>query len=119
LKGGENMKENINMTEVVEEIRGADEDQLKEVISRWFEETRTAGLKIGASFISAAVYSAIQKHLVKKEKSSLRDYKRCIDDIIKIVSRQLQTQQNDYKEVDSNDGTTEDAGGTDFSNNKE
>ena len=42
-------------------------------------------MKIGAQFISAAIYSVIQKNLIKKEKASLRDYKRAIDGILDIM----------------------------------
>jgi hypothetical protein len=50
---------------------------------------------MGASYISAAVYSIIQKHVYKKEKASLRDYKRCIADISDIINKQLQMQQDE------------------------
>ncbi len=100
------MAEEINMTEVVKEIKDADEDELRKVVEGWFEKTRTDGLKIGASYISAAIYGIIQKHIIKKEKPSLRDYKRMTDEIIKIISVQL-TKQNDSSEETTDDGTTE------------
>jgi hypothetical protein len=105
--------EETNIKEVVEEIRGASEDELKSVIEQWFESTRTQGLKIGASFISAAIFGVIEKHIKKKTgaKPSLRDYQRMTDEIIKIISVQLATQQNDLEEniVEENadDGTAE------------
>jgi O-acetyl-ADP-ribose deacetylase (regulator of RNase III) len=108
LKGGENMKENINMTEVVEEIKNAGEDELKKVIEDWFSSTRTAGMKIGAQYISAGVYGIIKKHLEKKAKASLNDYRRMTDEIIKLISVQLitkETIQNDLEE--NNDRTME------------
>lgn len=83
-----------NVKEVVEEIKNADEETLQKTIEDWFERIRNQSIKIGASYISAAIFGTIQKHIVKKEKPSLRDYKRCIDEIVKIVSVQL-TQQND------------------------
>lgn len=94
------MAEETNMKEVVEEIRASDEESLQKVIEDWFEKTRTQGLKIGAQYISAAIFSTIQKHIKKKNgaKTSLRDYQRCVDEIIKIVSVQLRqeaTEQND------------------------
>lgn len=101
------MTEEINMKEVIEEIKGADEDELKKVIEQWFESTRTQGLKIGAQYISAAIFGVIQKHLKKKAKPSLRDYQRAIDEILKIVSVQLITKQNDSEEENENDGTTD------------
>lgn len=101
------MEENTNMKEVVEEIRNASEDELRKVVEQWFETTRTQGMKIGAQFISAAIFGVIQKHIKKKTgaKPSLRDYQRCMDEIIKIVSVQLTT-QNDSEE-NKNDRTTE------------
>jgi hypothetical protein len=92
------MTEETNIKEVVEEIKNANEDELKKVIEQWFESTRTAGMKIGAQFISAAVFGVIKKHTIKKEKASLRDYKRAMDEIINIISVQLTT-QNDSEET--------------------
>lgn len=95
------MEEQVKMSEVIDEIKGANEDDLKTVIEAWFERTRTQGMKVGAGFISAAIYGVIQKHL-KKASPSLRDYKRMTDDILKIVSVQLkqqETQQNDSEEA--------------------
>jgi hypothetical protein len=88
------MEENKMIEEAVAELKSSDEAKLKEVIEKWFESTRTDGLKTGAKFISAAVAGAIQKHLKKGKDASLRDYKRMTDDIWKIISVQL-TQQND------------------------
>ena len=99
------MEENKMVNDAVAELKGADETKLKEVISKWFEQTRTDGLKIGARFISAAVAGAIQKHLKKGKDASRRDYERCVDDILKIISVQLNTQQNDSEADD--DGTAE------------
>lgn len=92
--------EEVNMQEIVEEIKGASEDELKQVIEQWFESTRIQGLKMGASYISAAIFGVIQKHIKKKTgaKASLRDYQRCVDEIIQIISIQLKTQQNDSEE---------------------
>ena len=96
------MTEETNIKEAVEEIREANEENLQKVIEDWFERTRTQGMKLGATYISAGIYGAIQKHIVKKKGASLRDYKRCMDDIIKIISVQLATQQNDSEENDNN-----------------
>lgn len=102
------MEEKTNMSEVVSEIKNADEDSLQKVVEAWFERTHTDGMKIGAQFIAAAVMGKIQKHLGKPGKSSLRDYERCIADIKTILAVQL-TQQNDSnnKEEITNDGTAE------------
>ena len=97
------MAEETNIKEVVEEIKESDEETLQKVIEDWFERTRNQSIKIGAQYISAAIFGVIQKNIVKKAKPSLRDYKRCIDEIIKIVSVQLKqqnTEQND-SEVDT------------------
>jgi hypothetical protein len=102
--------EETKMSEVVEEIKNADEESLRKVIDGWFERTRTDGMKIGAQFIAAAVMGKIHKHLDKPGKTSLRDYERCIADIKKILAVQL-AQQNDSeksdKEEQANDGTAE------------
>lgn len=103
--------EDTNMKEVVEEIKGATEDELKEVMEEWFRQTRTAGMKIGAQYISAAIFGVIKKHIKKGAgaKPSLRDYQRCVEGISEIISVQL-TQQNDSEEVteeEVNDGTAE------------
>ena len=93
--------EETNIKEVVEEIKNAGEDELKKVVEDWFSSTRTAGMKIGAQFISAGVYGIIKKHLGKKAKASLNDYRRMTDEIIKMVSVQLatnETVQNDLEE---------------------
>ena len=92
------MEEETNIKDVVQEIKEASEEYLKKVIEQWFESTRTAGMKIGAQYISAGIFGVIQKHIKKKAKPSLRDYQRCMDEIIKIISVQL-TQQNDSKKV--------------------
>ena len=98
-----------NITEVVKEIKASDEESLQKVIEDWFERTRTSGMRIGAQYISAGIFGIIQKHILKKEKVSLRDYKRMTDEIIKIISVQL-TQQNDsetdtIKENNTNEET--------------
>ena len=99
-----------NMSEVIEEVRDASEEKLREVIENHFETVRTQGMKIGASYIAAAVMGAIDKHLADGMNSSHRDFKRAIKRIYEIVSVQL-TQQNDLDmEEDTNDGTA-DAGG--------
>ena len=101
-----------NIKEAVKEIKESNEESLQKVIEDWFERTRTQGLKLGAQYISAAIFGVISKHIIKKVKPSLRDYKRCIDEIIKIVSVQLNqqnTEQNDSEaeKENANDGTME------------
>ena len=102
--------EETNIKEVVEEIKGADEKTLRETVEKWFESTRTAGMKIGATYISAAIYGVIKKHTKKAGKVSLNDYKRMTAEILNIIAVQL-TQQNDSEEniteENENDGTAE------------
>lgn len=88
------MDEKTNMSEVIDEVKNASEEELQEVIEKWLESTRTDGMKLGAYFISAAVAGAIEKNLKNGSKSSLRDYQRAIKRIAEIVSVQL-TKQND------------------------
>ena len=98
-----------NMSEVIEEIKGVSEEELKKVIEEHFEAVRTQGMKIGAAYIAAAVMGKFKKHLEKAGKTSLRDYERCVADIKKMLAVQL-TQQNDSKETTEeviNDGTAE------------
>lgn len=99
-----------NIKEVIEEIKGADEETLRSTVEKWFESTRTDGMKLGAKYISAGIFGIIQKHLKKKAKPSLRDYQRCMDEIIRIISVQLTTQndsEEDVVEENGNDGTAE------------
>lgn len=93
------MDEDVKVQEVVDEVRAsADDEKLKRVIETWYEKTRTDGMKLGAQFMCAAVYGAMQKHILQKANPSLRDYKRMSDDIAKVISvplRKQETQQND------------------------
>lgn len=102
------MAEEINVSEVIDEVKNASEKELREVIEKWFESTRIDGMKIGASYIAAAVMGKIQKHLDKPGKTSLRDYERCITDIKRLLAVQL-TKQNDSNNEEEvvNDGPTE------------
>ena len=96
------MADEAKVAEAVSELKSADEEKLREVVDKWFESTRTDGLRIGASMISTAVYAIIKKHLVKTSKPSLNDYRRAIKEIEALIQKQLdnQTQQNNYKEGD-------------------
>jgi hypothetical protein len=104
-------EENV-VSQAMNEIANANEDELKKVVEEHFERVRTQGMKIGAGFISTAVYGAIEKNLKKGKDSSLRDYQRAIKRIMEIVSVQLkqETQQNDSEETMeevADDGTAE------------
>ena len=105
------MEKNNYIDELAEQIQQNEDDDIRECIESWFERIRNQSMKIGASYISAAIFGTIQKH-IKKTSPSLRDYKRMTDDIIKIISVQLETQQNDLKE-NKDDGTTETNDNTD------
>lgn len=94
----ETKNENSEVAEVIEEIKGADETTLEETIKKWFEQTRTAGMRIGAFYIASAVHFAINQNLSKPGKSSMNDYKRAIKDINRILEVQLKTEQNDSEE---------------------
>ena len=95
-----------NIKEVIEEIKGADEDTLRSTVEKWFESTRNQGLKIGAQFMSAAIFSVIQKHTKKAGKVSLRDYERMTAEIAKIISVQL-TEQNDSEDNAAEESTND------------
>lgn len=96
------MEENKNISEAVSEIRNATEEELRELIEKWFESTRTDGMKIGAYLVSAAVAGAIEKNLKDGMKSSHRDFERAIKRVMEIVSVQLK-----QDETVQNDSTTE------------
>lgn len=96
------MEENKNISEAVSEIRNATEEELRELIEKRFESTRTDGMKIGAYFVSAAVAGAIEKNLKDGMKSSHRDFERAIKRVMEIVSVQLK-----QDETVQNDSTTE------------
>ena len=95
-----------NIKEVVEEIKNGNDETIRKTVEDWYEKIHTQSMKLGAKMISAAIFGVIQKHLKKKAKPSLRDYQRTIDEIINIISVQI-TEQNDLKEENENDGTTE------------
>ena len=92
------MAEETKMSEVLDEVKNANEEELKKVIEEHFEAVRTQGMKIGATYIAAAVMGKFKKHLEKPGKTSLRDYERCVIDIKKMLAVQL-TQQNDSEDA--------------------
>lgn len=98
------MAEEVKIAEAVKEVKNASEEELRKVIEGWYERTRTDGLKIGAQMISAAVYGKIEKHLRKGAKPSLRDYIRMTDEILQIISVQLN--QTD-SQIEHNDALNE------------
>lgn len=107
------MAEETNMTDVVDEVKNASEDEVREVVEKWFKSTHMDGVRHGAYMISATVFDSINKNLKNGMNSSRRDFERAIKKVIEIVSvplKQQETQQNDSEEVteeDVNDGTAE------------
>ena len=104
------MEENTNVNQAIEELKGKDEEQLKQIIERWFDKTRMDGLRLGAQMISVVIDDAIRKSLKDGMNSSHRDFKRAINKIYEIISVQLKqhkTVQNDLMEETNNDGTAE------------
>ena len=101
------MADEVNISEVANEIKNANEEELKKTIEQWYEKTRTQGMKLGAQMISAAIAGVIEKNLSKKQNPSLRDYKRMTDSIIKIISvqiKQMSTEQNNLETTENNNG---------------
>lgn len=101
------MTDKVNITEVADEIKNKSDEELRKTIEKWYEKTRTQGMKLGAQMISVAVAGVIEKNLNKKQNPSLRDYKRMTDSIIKIVSvqiKQMSTEQNNLETTENNDG---------------
>lgn len=101
------MTDEVNITEVADEIKNKSDEELRKTIEEWYEKTRTQGMKLGAQMISAAVAGVIEKNLNKKQNPSLRDYKRMTDSIIKIISvqiKQMSTEQNNLETTENNDG---------------
>ena len=97
------MEENTKVAQAIEEIKGADEEQLNKIIEQWFDKTRMDGLKMGAQMISIVINDAIKKNLKNGMNSSHRDFERAIKSIIEIISVQLKQQetvQNDSEEQD-------------------
>ena len=101
------MADEVNLSEVANEIKNKSDEELKKTIEQWYEKTRTQGMKLGAQMISVAIAGVIEKNLSKKQNPSLRDYKRMTDSIIKIISvqiKQMSTEQNNLETTENNDG---------------
>ena len=93
--------EETNISKVAEEIKEATDEELKQKIEEWYERIHTQSMRLGAKYISAGVFGAIQTNL-RKAKPSLRDYKRMTDEIIKIISVQLQSSEIGDADIESN-----------------
>ena len=100
------MTEEIKTQEVIEEIKNATDETLKSTIEKWYESTRTDGMKLGAKLVAFATLDALKKH-INKPKPSLRDYERCIKDIRKIILVQVSQPDNDNKNVENNEAVEE------------
>lgn len=95
-----------NIYDFVEQIQNSKDDELKKCIEEWFEKTKTQSMQLGATYISAAVFDAINKNLKNGMNSSHRDFERAIKRVVEIVSVQLkrqETQQNDSEEATEGD----------------
>ena len=92
-----------NVSEVVEEIRNATEEDLREVIEGWYETTHADGMKLGAKYIALSIFGAMKKHLDKSGKLSLRDYERFTADVRKIIAVQITESPNEVTEEATND----------------
>jgi hypothetical protein len=93
------MENNIDV--FIEQIENNKDDELRKCIEEWFEKTRNQSMRLGATYIAAAVYGAIEKNLKNGMNSSLRDFQRAIKRVVEIISVQLnqeETQQNDLSE---------------------
>ena len=86
-----------NITNELEQANGSVE--IETVIKEWYEKIHTQSLKLGAKYISAAIMGAMQKHLHKEGKVTLRDYKRMTDDISKIIAVPIKKQEKVKEEV--------------------
>ena len=95
------MEDNAKVTEAISELKNANEESLRSIIEKWFENTRTQGLKIGANMICTAITHVIAVQIKNKPNPSKRDYERAIKEIVKIISVPLknsETQQNNGEE---------------------
>lgn len=105
------MVENTNVSRAIEELKGADKEQLKKIIEKWYDKTRMDGLKMGAQMISIVISDTIKSNLKNGMNSSHRDFERAIKKIMEIISVQLkqnETIQNDSESEEiNNDGTAE------------
>lgn len=99
-----------NIDNITEEIKNTTDEQLKKTVEEWYEKIHTQSMKIGAYYMSAGIYGIIQKHTKKGGKVSLRDYERCVAEILKVIAVQLKTQQTNSE--DENDRATEDVSDT-------
>lgn len=101
------MADEANIAEVANEIKNKSDEELKKTIKQWYEKTHTQGLKLGARMICAAGTDILTKHIRKKDKPSLRDYKRATEELIHLFSipiKQAETEQNNLETMEKSNG---------------
>lgn len=101
------MPNNVNVSEVTEEIKNSNDAQLEQVIKDWFYKTRNQGINLGAKMICTAGADILQKHIGSNSNPSLRDYKRATAELIHLFSvpiKQVEAEQNNSSVKGSNNG---------------
>ena len=101
------MADEVNLLEVADEIKNKSDEELKKTIEQWYGKTRTQGLKLGARMICTAGTDILTKHIGKKDKPSLRDYKRATEELIHLFSipiKQAETEQNNLETTENSNG---------------
>ena len=101
------MADEANIAEVANEIKNKSDEELKKTIEQWYEKTRTQGLKLGARMICTAGTDILTKHIGKKDKPSLRDYKRATEELIHLFPipiKQAETEQNNLETTENSNG---------------
>lgn len=101
------MADEVNLSEVANEIENKSDEELKKTIEQWYEKTRTQGLKLGARMICAAGIDILTKHIGKRDKPSLRDYERATEELIHLFSipiKQAETEQNNLETTENSNG---------------
>lgn len=101
------MPNDVNISEITEEIKNSNDALLTKTIEDWFYKTRNQGLKLGAKMICTAGADILQKHIGNKTKPSLRDYKRATEELIHLFAvpiKQTETEQNNSQTSEYSNG---------------
>lgn len=101
------MPNNVNVSEVTEEIKNSNDAQLEQVIKDWFYKTRNQGINLGAKMICTAGADILQKHIGNNSNPSLRDYKRATAELIHLFAvpiKQTETEQNNSQTSEYSNG---------------
>lgn len=101
------MPNEVNISEITEEIKNSNDAQLEQVIKDWFYKTRNQGDNLGAKMICTAGADILQKHIGNNSNPSLRDYKRATAELIHLFSvpiKQAEAEQNNSSVKGSNNG---------------